>query len=106
LSDEDEEEEDGLSKSGLPSVLTRTQKLGIDLDGFFNDNQDEQVPHGLPHFPVSSGVNDQEEIDKYLKYLKRRTQGSNRVGGSSSTQNSRPQLWMLPVPVRSFHHIY
>jgi hypothetical protein len=60
------------------------------------------VPHGLPFSPVSSRGDDQEEIDEYLKSLKRRTQGSNRVGGSS-TQDTHPELWMLPVPVRSFH---
>ena len=103
----DEEEEDvdnDLSKFRLPSVFTRTQNLGIYSDGFFNDNQGELVPHDLPHSSVSSGgnLNDEQAIDNYIKSLKRRAQGSNRVG-SSSTQDKRPELWMLPVPVRSFH---
>ena len=56
--------------------------------------------------PLSFGgdIYDQE-IDKYLKSLKRRAQVSNRVGGSSM-EDSHLQLWMLPVPVRSFYHIY
>lgn len=49
----------------------------------------------------------QEEIEKYVKSLKRRTQESNRVGGSSTQDESliprRLELWMLPVPVHSFH---
>jgi hypothetical protein len=43
----------------------------------------------------------------YVKSLKRRAHESNRVG-SSSTQDEaliprRLELWMLPVPVHSFH---
>ena len=65
-----------------------------------------------PRPPVSttdSGSNDLEEIEKYLEALRRRAQESNRVGGSSTQDKSlilrRPELWMLPVPVHSFHAV-
>jgi hypothetical protein len=50
-----------------------------------------------------------DEIEEYVKNLKRRAQESNRVGGSGTQDESliprRLELWMLPVPVRSFHVI-
>ena len=48
-----------------------------------------------------------EEIQKYVESLKRRARESNRVVGSSMQDKSliprRLELWMLPVPVHSFH---
>jgi hypothetical protein len=76
------------------------------LDGFFSDDQEELVPqqaHGLPRSATDSGANDREEIEEYVKSVKRRAQDSSRTGGSSSSaQDRRPELWTLPVPVRSF----
>ena len=73
------------------------------LDGFFNDNAGEPVPDSLPRSPISAtGGNDQEdgeEIEEYVKTLKRRAQESSCIEGSS-TQDRRPELWVLPVPVR------
>lgn len=107
---------DGLGTSGLPSFLTRTQKLGNDSGGFLFDDPEELVLDGPPRPLVSatdSGcinrdeITNQEEIEKYIKSLKRRAQDSNRIGGSSTQDKSliprRLELWMLPVPVHSFH---
>lgn len=52
---------------------------------------------------TDSGANDVEEIENYVKSVIRRDKESNRVGGSSTDEfviPRRPQLWMLPVPVR------
>ena len=65
-----------------------------------------QQPHGLPSLvsATDSGNNDREEIEEYVKSIKKRAQESSRIGSSSSsTQDRRPELWTLPVPVRFFH---
>ena len=65
-----------------------------------------QQPHGLRSLvsATNSGDNDREEIEEYIKSVKKRAQDSSRIGGSSSsTQDRRPELWTLPVPVRFFH---
>ena len=68
--------------------------------------------HPRPHLPLSatdSSGKDWEEIEEYVKSLKRRAQESNCVGGSSTQDKflipRRPELWMLPVPVHSFHAV-
>lgn len=101
---------------GLPSVLTRTQKLGNYLGGFLSDVPEELILDGPPRPLVSAtdsgctnrdDIVNQDEIEKYVKDLKRRTRESDRVG-SGSTQDEtviprRLELWMLPVPVHYFH---
>ena len=77
------------------------------LDGFFSDDQREPQAHGLPRSLFSatdSGDNNREEIEEYVKSVKRRVQDSSRIGGSSSSsaQDRRLELWTLPVPVRFF----
>ena len=111
-SDEQEEEEaDGLGTSHLRTVLTKNQLNWWYSDGFFD--QEELVPQ-QPRSPfrslvsaAESGDNDREEIEEYVKSIKRRAQESGRIGGSSggssSTQDRRPELWTLPVPVRLFY---
>jgi hypothetical protein len=107
--EEEEEEEEGLGTSGLPSTLTKTQKIGNDSAGFLHDYPEERAFGDRSCLPVSatdSGGIDLEEVKKYVKLVKRRAQESNRVGGSSMDKSvilRRPQLWMLPVPVRSFY---
>jgi hypothetical protein len=63
-----------------------------------------QQPHGLPRSvsATDSGDNNQEEIEEYIKSIKKRAQDSSRIGGSSRTEDRRPELWTLPVPVRFF----
>jgi len=83
-----------------------------DLGGFLFDSPEELALNSCPRPPVS-GTNfsgdDWEEIEKYVESVKRRAQESNRLGGSSTQDKSviprRPELWMLPVPVHSFHVI-
>ena len=68
-----------------------------------------QQPHSLLRSLVSatdSGDNDPEEIEEYVKSIKRRAQEHSRIGGSSSTQDGRPELWTLPVPVHFFHAVF
>ena len=86
-----------------------TQKLGNDSGGFLSDDPEEPaLEHPRPHVSVADSVsNDREDIQKYVEALKRRAQKSNCVGGSSTQDKSviprRPELWMLPVSVHSFH---
>ena len=86
----------------------------MNLDGFFgDDDQENLVPQrSLPSSFVSardSSGNEQEEIEAYLESLKTRAalrdQESGNIG-SSSTQDSRSELWTIPVPVRSFFTLY
>jgi hypothetical protein len=78
----------------------------IILDGFFSDDQREPQAQGLPRSLFSatdSGDNDREEVEEYIKSIKKRAHESSRIGGSSSsTQDRRSELWTLPVPVRFF----
>jgi hypothetical protein len=82
-----------------------TQKLGNGSGGFLLDDNDE-LEEGLegPGSAKDSRSNDWESVDEYIKALKRRAR--DHVGGSSMQDKSvilcRPELWMLPVPVRSF----
>jgi hypothetical protein len=60
-----------------------------------------QQAQGLPRslvFATDSGDNDREEIEEFVKSVKRRAQEDSRIGGSSA-QDRRPELWTLPVPV-------
>ena len=56
---------------------------------------------------TDSNGNDWEKIDKYIKSLKRRAHKFNDTEGSNTQGKSSilccPELWMLPVPVHSFH---
>ena len=83
-----------------------------DLGGFLFDGPEDLVPDGCSRPPVSktdSSGDDQEEIEKYVESVKRRAQESNRLEGSSMQDKSviprHSELWMLPVPVHSFHVI-
>ena len=65
-----------------------------------------QQPHSLPRSLVSVpdfSDNDQEEIEDYVKSIKRRARESSHIGDSSGTQDRSLELWTLPVPVRFFH---
>ena len=67
-----------------------------------------QQHHSLLHLLVSatdSGDNDPEEIEEYVKSIKRRAQEPSHIGGSSSTQARHPELWTLPVLVH-FSMVY
>ena len=84
--------------SHLPSILMKTNWETCDyLNEFFTDDQEGLVAHSLPHSLVSatdSGGNDQEDIQEYLKSLKRRAEKS-----SSNMQDKYLELWMLPILV-------
>src|ERR1700678_1673159 len=98
--------------SCLSSVFTKTQRLRDDSGGFFFDNPEALVDgHPRPLVSVTHSRNiSQEEIDEYLKSLKRRAQESRHVGGSSTQEEFLiphcSELWMLPVPVHCFHCIH
>jgi hypothetical protein len=99
------EEGEYLRMSDQLSFLTRSQKL---LGGFLFDRLelDGSRPPRRPASATDSGDGDHEDIEEYVKSLKRKAQESRRVGGSSTDKSlipHRPELWMLPVPVRSFH---
>jgi hypothetical protein len=93
----------------------KTQKLGNDSGGFLLDDPEELVldgPRPLVSATDSGCVNrdeiiNQEEIEEYVKSIKRRAQESNSVRGSSTQDEPliprRSELWMLPVPVNFFH---
>ena len=108
--EEEEEEDDGLGTSSLPSVfLTRTQNSGHDSGGFVTEALELELD-GPPRLPLSltdSGDIDREEIEEYLKSLKRkRPQKSNHFEGEGSSISDRSELWMLPVPVHSFYIVF
>ena len=90
--------------SHLPYVLMKTNQETCDyLNGFFNDHQEELVTRSLPCSLVSatdSGGNDEEQLEAYLKYLKRRAEKFSR-----SMQDKQLELWMLPVSVGFFLYV-
>jgi hypothetical protein len=75
--------------------------------GFIYDDPKELVPSRRrpPVFATNSNGNDQEDIEAYVESLKKKAQEYNHIGGSNTQDKLRPpqQLWMLHVPVLSFH---